>query len=106
MALEWFKQQIRIGIDQGDIDHDADPAATAVILLGVMQGVMLQVNDRIRLNAVRDRLLAIVEAVSRPKKKRGGRRHDDLADAGKQLLQLARPPNQRRSGARAAARPL
>ncbi len=68
-ALDWFEQQIRIGIDQGDIDHEADPAATAVILLGVMRGVMLQwlVDDRIKLNAVRDRLLAIVEAVLRQK---------------------------------------
>lgn len=68
-ALVWFEQQIRTGIEQGEIDPEADPAATAVILLGVMRGVMLQwlVDDRIKLNAVRDRMLTIVEEVLRRK---------------------------------------
>jgi AcrR family transcriptional regulator len=64
-ALAWFEQHIRTGIDRGEIDPGNDPAVTAVILLGAMRGVMLQwlVDDRIKLAAVRDRLLQIVEQV-------------------------------------------
>ncbi len=67
-ALAWFEQHIRIGIDAGEIDAANDPAVTAVILLGAMRGVMLQwlVDDRIRLNAVRDRLLQIVQQLLQP----------------------------------------
>lgn len=67
-ALAWFEQHIRTGIDGGEIDAGNDPAVTAVILLGAMRGVMLQwlVDDRIRLAAVRDRLLQIVQQVLRP----------------------------------------
>ena len=66
-ALAWFEQHIRTGIAQGDIAADTDPATTAVILLGAMRGVMLQwlVDERIKLPAVRDRLLLIVEAALR-----------------------------------------
>jgi len=66
-ALAWFEQHIRTGIAQGDIAADTDPATTAVILLGAMRGVMLQwlVDDRIKLPAVRDRLLLIVEGALR-----------------------------------------
>jgi AcrR family transcriptional regulator len=66
-AMAWFEQHIRTGIAQGEIAADTDPALTAVILLGAMRGVMLQwlVDDRIRLAAVRDRLLQIVEQVLR-----------------------------------------
>ena len=66
-ALAWFEQHIRSGIEQGEISADNDPAVTAVILLGAMRGVMLQwlVDDRIKLAAVRDRLLQIVERVLR-----------------------------------------
>jgi AcrR family transcriptional regulator len=67
-ALAWFEQHIRIGIAQGEIAADTDPAVTAVILLGAMRGVMLQwlVDDRIKLNVVRDRLLAIAAQVLKP----------------------------------------
>ena len=66
-ALAWFEQHIRIGIEAGQIAADVDPAATAVILLGAMRGVMLQwlVDDKIKLAAVRDRLLVIAEALLR-----------------------------------------
>ena len=66
-ALAWFEQHIRSGIERGEISADNDPAVTAVILLGAMRGVMLQwlVDDRIKLAAVRDRLLQIVERVLR-----------------------------------------
>lgn len=66
-ALAWFEQHIRIGIEQGDIAPDTDPETTAVIMLGAMRGVMLQwlVDERIKLAAVRDRLLQIVEQVLR-----------------------------------------
>ena len=69
-ALAWFEQHIRTGIAQGDIAADTDPATTAVILLGAMRGVMLQwlVDDHIKLPAVRDRLLLIVEAALRRRK--------------------------------------
>ncbi len=66
-ALAWFEQHVRIGIDNGEIAADNEPAVTAVILLGAMRGVMLQwlVDDRIELGAVRDRLLQIVQRVLR-----------------------------------------
>lgn len=66
-ALAWFEQHIRSGIERGEIAPDNDPAITAVILLGAMRGVMLQwlVDDRIKLAAVRDRLLQIAEQVLR-----------------------------------------
>jgi AcrR family transcriptional regulator len=65
----WFKQHIRIGIERGEIAADTDPAVTATILLGTLRGVMLQwlVDDRIRLHAVRDRLLQIVQQVLAPR---------------------------------------
>jgi len=67
-ALAWFEQHIRCGIEQGQIAADTDPAATAVILLGAMRGVMLQwlVDPRIGLPTVRDSLLRIVEQVLQP----------------------------------------
>lgn len=67
-ALGWFEKHIRTGIEQGSITADTDAGVTAVILLGAMRGVMLQwlVDDRIKLAAVRDRLLQIVEQVLRP----------------------------------------
>ncbi len=67
-ALAWFETHIRAGIANGEIAADTDPATTAVILLGAMRGVMLQwlVDDRIKLAAVRDRLLQIVSQVLRP----------------------------------------
>lgn len=67
-ALAWFEQHIRTGIDAGEIGPENDPAITAVILLGAMRGVMLQwlVDDKIKLTAVRDRLLRVVEQVLRP----------------------------------------
>lgn len=66
-ALAWFERHIAIGIERGEIAADNDPAVTAVILLGAMRGAMLQwlVDDRIKLLAVRDRLLQIVEQVLR-----------------------------------------
>lgn len=67
-ALAWFEHHIRSGIERGEIHPRNDPAVTAVILLGAMRGVMLQwlVDDRIRLAAVRDRLLQIVTQVLQP----------------------------------------
>ena len=64
-ALAWFEQHIRVGMQRGDIAPATDPATTAVILLAAMRGVMLQwlVDDRIKLGAVRDRLLQITETV-------------------------------------------
>ncbi len=64
-ALAWFEQHIRIGMARGNIAPDTDPASTAVVLLGTMRGVMQQwlVDDRIKLAAVRDRLLQITEQV-------------------------------------------
>jgi AcrR family transcriptional regulator len=69
-ALAWFEQHIRAGIQRGQIAAGTDPATTAVVLLGAMRGVMLQwlVDDRIRLGAVRDRLLQIVQQVLAPVK--------------------------------------
>lgn len=67
-ALAWFEQHIRIGIANGEVAPDTDPAVSAVILLGAMRGVMLQwlVDERIRLPKVRDRLLQIVAQALRP----------------------------------------
>jgi len=67
-ARAWFEQHIRTGIERGEIAPGTDPAVTAVVLLGAMRGVMLQwlVDDRIRLRAVRDRLLAITQHVLAP----------------------------------------
>jgi AcrR family transcriptional regulator len=66
-ALAWFERHIAIGIERGEIAPGTDAAVTAVILLGAMRGAMLQwlVDDRIKLLAVRDRLLQIVEQVLR-----------------------------------------
>lgn len=66
-ALAWFERHIAIGIERGEIASGTDPAVTAVILLGAMRGAMLQwlVDDRIKLLAVRDRLLQIVEQALR-----------------------------------------
>lgn len=67
-ALAWFEQHIRAGIENGQVAPGTDPATTAVVLLGAMRGVMLQwlVDDRIRLAAVRDRLLQIVQQTLAP----------------------------------------
>jgi hypothetical protein len=64
-ALAWFAHHIRVGIARGEIAPTTDPAVTAVVLLGAMRGVMLQslVDDRIKLAAVRDSLLQMVEQV-------------------------------------------
>ncbi len=64
-ALAWFEQHIALGVQQGEMASDTDPALTAVILLGAMRGVMQQwlLDDRIKLAAVRDRLLSIVDQV-------------------------------------------
>ena len=64
-ALAWFEQHIATGIAQGEIHPDNDPAITAVILLGAMRGVMQQwlVDPRLPVNAVRDRLLQLVQQV-------------------------------------------
>ena len=54
-------------MERGNIAPDTDPASTAVVLLGAMRGVMQQwlLDDRIKLAAVRDRLLHITEQVLR-----------------------------------------
>lgn len=68
-ALAWFERHIRTGIERGEITADTDPAVTAVILLGAMRGVMLQwlVDERIKVLAVRDRLLQITRQVLQPR---------------------------------------
>lgn len=67
-VLSWFEEHLRIGIDAGEISHDIDPAATAVVLMGALRGVMLQwlIDDRIKLGAARDQLLKMTQAVLRP----------------------------------------
>jgi AcrR family transcriptional regulator len=62
-ALAFFEAQIRIGVEQGEIRADTDPATTAVLLLGALRGVMLQwlLDRRVDLLEVRDRLLDIVD---------------------------------------------
>jgi hypothetical protein len=68
-ALAFFETQIRIGVENGEIRADTDPATTAVLLLGALRGVMLQwlLDRRVDLLDVRDRLLAIVDrALARP----------------------------------------
>lgn len=67
-ALAWFEQHIATGIAQGEIAPDNDPQVTAMILLGAMRGIMLQwlVDPKLPVNAVRDRLLVLVERVLRP----------------------------------------
>ena len=64
-ALAWFEHHIAAGIERGEIAADNDPAVTAVILLGAMRGVMLQwlVDPKLPVNAVRDRLLVLVQRV-------------------------------------------
>ena len=64
-ALAWFEQHIALGVKQGEMASNIDPALTAVILLGAMRGVMQQclLDDRNKLPAVRDRLLSIVDQV-------------------------------------------
>lgn len=66
-ALAWFEQHIATGIANGEIAPGNDPKATAVLLLGAMRGIMLQwlVDPKLPVNAVRDRLLAVVGAVLR-----------------------------------------
>jgi AcrR family transcriptional regulator len=66
-ALAWFEQHIATGIANGEIAPDNDPAITAVLLLGAMRGIALQwlVDPKLPVEAVRDRLLAVVERVLR-----------------------------------------
>jgi len=68
-ALAWFERHITAGIERGEIAPDTDAAVTAVILLGAMRGAMLQwlLDDRIKLPAVRDRLLQITAQVLAPR---------------------------------------
>lgn len=68
-ALAFFEQQIRVGIDNGEIVPDTDPAITAALLLGALRGVMAQwlIERQFDLDAVRERMLAIVErTLARP----------------------------------------
>ena len=61
-ALVFFETQIRAGIAQGEIHPDLHPAATAVLLLGTLRGVMLQwlLDPSIPLAQVRDNVLLVV----------------------------------------------
>ena len=61
-ALVFFETQIRAGITQGEIHPDLHPAATAVLLLGTLRGVMLQwlLDPSIPLAQVRDSVLLVV----------------------------------------------
>ncbi len=65
-SLAFFEQQLRIGVETGELAPDIDPAATAVILLGALRGVMMQAlgDDAIDVHAVRDRLLAMVDRLA------------------------------------------
>lgn len=62
-AIDWYVEQIAIGIEKGEIFEDADPRATAVLLLATMRGSMMQwlVDPALDLIEIRDRLLAIVD---------------------------------------------
>jgi AcrR family transcriptional regulator len=62
-ALKWFEHHLNEAVRRGETTRDIDAAATAVIILGAMRGVMLQylADDRIPLHEVRDRMLAIVQ---------------------------------------------
>ncbi|MBC7955363.1 MAG: TetR/AcrR family transcriptional regulator [Cytophagales bacterium] len=69
-VLAWFEEHLRIGIAKGEIAPATDAAATAVVLLGALRGVMLQwlVDERIKLPAARDQLLQMAEALLRPRR--------------------------------------
>ena len=60
-----IQRRLRLGVKQGEMSSNTDPELTAVILLGALRGVMQQwlLDDRIKLPAVRDRLLSIVTQV-------------------------------------------
>lgn len=62
-ALTFIEGQIREGIKRKEIDADADPRASAVIIMGAMRGVMLQwLNDRsIDIAAVRKQTVVSIE---------------------------------------------
>ncbi len=64
-ALSFFVEQIRHGIEKGEIPADIDPFSTSVLLLGALRGVMMQwlVDPEIDLSKVCDRMLAVVDAV-------------------------------------------
>ena len=64
LALAFFETHLRIGIAQGEVRADIEPASMAVLLLGSLRGVMLQwlLDEAIDLGAVRDRLLAMLDS--------------------------------------------
>lgn len=67
-ALAFFEHHLAVGMQRGEVARDADPAATAVLLLGALRGTMLQwfLDDSIPLSRLRDRLLAIVDTALPP----------------------------------------
>src|SRR5690606_20931134 len=64
-ARQIFVNNIRHGVESGEIRPDVDPESTAAILVGAMRGVMLQwFNDPdLDLTAVKNRFLAITETL-------------------------------------------
>lgn len=64
LALAFFETHLRVGIANGEVRADVEPASMAVLLLGSLRGVMLQwlLDDAIDLSAARDRLLAMVDS--------------------------------------------
>ncbi|MFT4195614.1 TetR/AcrR family transcriptional regulator [Ottowia sp.] len=64
-----FERDLRHAIELGEVDPGVDPKATAVLLLGMLRGVMMQwlLDPAIRLEAVRDEMLAMIDALSTPR---------------------------------------
>lgn len=64
-AQAFVANHIAIGIEAGEIAPSVSPTASAILLLGTMRGVLLQwlVDERIDLQPVQERLLAIVDRI-------------------------------------------
>lgn len=67
-ARSFFEDHIRHAIGRGEARADLDPAATAILLLGAMRGVMLQwlSDETFDLGRIRDQLLALVDRTFAP----------------------------------------
>ena len=67
-ARQIFVNNIRHGVESGEIRPDVDPESTAAILVGAMRGVMLQwFNDPdLDLTAVKNRFLDIMDTLMLP----------------------------------------
>ena len=64
-ALAFLERHMRIGIERGEVRPDADAANTAMMILGVMRGVMLQrlIDEDIALLKFRDRMLGFIDTI-------------------------------------------